>query len=248
MKRNRWQLRVFAGLLFAILAFNGAGFTVTETLRRLGPVPLGEHITYSTLVVDRDQKLLRPFITRDGYWRLPVSHKDVDPRFLAMLIAYEDRRFHAHGGVDPMALARAAWQALANGRIVSGGSTLTMQVARLLEPRPARSVSDKLAEMIRAVQIEQRLSKSQILNLYLTLAPYGGNIEGTRAASLAYFGKEPRRLSTAESALLVALPQAPESPPPGPPPETRRSRPQPRHRQAGETRPRQPGPVASRFA
>jgi penicillin-binding protein 1C len=211
MKRNRWQLRLFAGLLFAILAINGAGFTVTETLRRLGPVPLGEQITYSTLVVDRDQKLLRPFITRDGYWRLPVSHKDVDPRFLAMLIAYEDRRFHAHGGVDPMALARAAWQALANGRIVSGGSTLTMQVARLLEPRPARSMSDKLAEMIRAVQIEQRLSKSQILDLYLTLAPYGGNIEGTRAASLAYFGKEPRRLSTAESALLVALPQAPES-------------------------------------
>jgi penicillin-binding protein 1C len=211
MKRKIWQLRLYAGLLFAILGVNAVGFTATETLRRLGPVPLGETITYSTLVVDRNGKLLRPFITKDGYWRLPVTSKEVDPRFLQMLIAYEDKRFHKHGGVDPKAVLRAAWLAVTSGRIVSGGSTLTMQVARLLEPRPARSLSDKLAEMIRAVQIEQRLSKQQILDLYLTLAPYGGNIEGTRAASLAYFGKEPRRLSTAESALLVALPQAPES-------------------------------------
>lgn len=211
MTRKSWQLRLYAGLLFAILLVNAAGFTLTETLRRLGPVPLGETITFSTLVVDKDGKLLRPFITKDGFWRLPVTSAEVDPRFLAMLIAYEDRRFYAHGGVDPRALLRAAWQAVTSGRIVSGGSTLTMQVARLLEPRPERRLSDKLAEMIRAIQIEQRLSKQQILDLYLTLAPYGGNIEGTRAASLAYFGKEPRRLSTAESALLVALPQAPES-------------------------------------
>lgn len=204
-------MRLYAGLLFGLLAVNAAGFTMSETLRRLGPVPLGQHITYSTLVTDRDGKLLRPFITRDGYWRLPVSNEDVDPRFLAMLIAYEDKRFHEHGGVDPLALLRALWQAASHGRVVSGGSTLTMQVARLLEPRPARSLADKLAEMIRAVQLEQHLSKQQILDLYLALAPYGGNIEGTRAASLAYFGKEPKRLSTAESALLVALPQAPET-------------------------------------
>jgi penicillin-binding protein 1C len=209
--RSRWPLRLYAGLLFAILAVNALGLTLTETLRRLGPVPLGENITFSTLVVDRNGKLLRPFITKDGFWRLPVTGEDVDPRFLAMLIAYEDKRFFDHAGVDPWALVRAAWQALTNGHIVSGGSTLTMQVARLLEPRPERSFRDKLAEMIRAVQIEQRLSKKQILDLYLTLAPYGGNIEGTRAASLAYFGKEPKRLSTAEGAMLVALPQAPET-------------------------------------
>ena len=209
--RGRWPLRLYAGLLTVLLAINVAGFTVTETLRRLGPVPLGENITYSTLVVDRNGKLLRPFITKDGFWRLPVTSADVDPRFLAMLIAYEDKRFYEHGGVDPRAIARAVWQALSHGRIVSGGSTLTMQVARLLEPRPERRISDKLAEMIRATQLESRLSKQQILDLYLTLAPYGGNIEGTRAASLAYFGKEPKRLSTAEGALLVALPQAPES-------------------------------------
>ena len=204
-------MRLYAGLLGAVLVVNAVGFTATEVLRRLGPVPLGEDITYSTLVVDRDGKLLRPFITRDGYWRLPVSSKDVDPRFLAMLIAYEDKRFYAHHGVDPKAIARAGWQALTHGRIVSGGSTLTMQVARLLEPRPQRRFTDKIAEMIRAVQIERRLTKQQILDLYLQLAPYGGNVEGTRAASLAYFGKEPRRLSTAEAAMLVALPQAPES-------------------------------------
>ena len=210
MTRGTWQLRLYAGLLCGLLLVNAAGFTVTETLRRLGPVPLGDGIAYSTLVVDRGGRLLRPFITPDGYWRLPVSSAEVDPRFIAMLVAYEDKRFHAHNGVDPRALARAAWQALANGRIVSGGSTLTMQVARLLEPRPQRRLADKIAEMIRALQIERRLTKTEILDLYLALAPYGGNIEGMRAASLAYFGKEPKRLSTAEAALLVALPQAPE--------------------------------------
>ena len=204
-------MRLYVAALGAALVVNAAGLTLTEVLKRLGPVPLGEDITYSTLVTDRDGKLLRPFITRDGYWRLPVKADDVDPRLLRMLIAYEDKRFYEHLGIDPKALVRAAFQAVWNGRIVSGGSTLTMQVARLLEPRPARSLRDKLAEMIRAIQIEQRLSKQQILELYLALAPYGGNVEGTRAAALAYFGKEPRRLSTAEAAMLVALPQSPET-------------------------------------
>mgnify|MGYP006277362057 FL=1 len=210
-RRVTWPLRLYAGLLLVVLAVNAAGFAVGEVLRRMGPVPLGESITYSTLVTGRDGRLLRPFLTRDGYWRLPVTAGDVDDRYLRMLIAYEDKRFYSHRGIDPAALARAAFQALRHGRVVSGGSTLTMQVARLLEPRPRRSLADKLAEMIRALQIEQRLSKQQILDLYLALAPYGGNVEGLRAASLAYFGKEPARLSTAESALLVALPQAPES-------------------------------------
>lgn len=209
-RSGRWPLRLYVGLLGLLLMANAIGLPLTALLHRLGPPPLGEAITYSTLVTDRDGKLLRPFITRDGYWRLPVTAEDTDPRFTAMLIAYEDRRFHQHGGVDPWAMLRAAGQALWHGRVVSGGSTLTMQVARLLEPRPARSLADKLAEMIRARQIEQRLSKAEILDLYLALAPYGGNIVGIRAASLAYFGKEPKRLSTAEAAMLVALPQSPE--------------------------------------
>jgi penicillin-binding protein 1C len=208
---GRWPLRLYVGLLGLIFVVNAVGLPLTAFLRKLGPPPLGEAITFSTLVTDRDGQLLRPFITADGYWRLPVTVANVDPRFLKMLIAYEDKRFYEHRGVDPRALLRAAAQAVWNGHIVSGGSTLTMQVARLLEPRPARSLADKFAEIVRAIQIERRLSKTEILDLYLSLAPYGGNVEGTRAATLAYFGKEPRRLSTAESAMLVALPQSPET-------------------------------------
>ncbi|MDQ0394166.1 penicillin-binding protein 1C [Labrys monachus] len=206
------RVHVLCALLFtAIIAVNAVGFTLSEVLRRLGPVPLGEAITYSPLVVDRDGRLLRPFTTADGYWRLPARPGDVDRRFLSMLIAYEDKRFYSHHGVDPAALLRAGWQLVRHGHVVSGGSTLTMQVARLLEPRPERTFAAKAAEMVRAWQIENRLSKDQILTLYLALAPYGGNLEGTRAASLAYFGKEPKHLSTAEAAMLVALPQAPET-------------------------------------
>ncbi|MDE3177966.1 MAG: penicillin-binding protein 1C [Pseudomonadota bacterium] len=164
----------------------------------------------STLVLDRDGRLLRPFTMANGRWRLPVTHTQVDPRYLAMLIAYEDARFRRHHGVDFAALARAAAQIATHGRIVSGGSTLTMQVARLIEPRP-RSFSTKLRQMARAWTIERRISKDGVLDRYLTLAPFGGNLEGVRAASLAYFGVEPRRLSVAEAALLVALPQAPEA-------------------------------------
>ncbi|MFN8831140.1 MAG: penicillin-binding protein 1C [Labrys sp. (in: a-proteobacteria)] len=200
----------FAAVLAAIVATTGVGFAVSEFVRGLGPPTLGERIDYSPLVVDRQGRLLRPFTTSGGLWRLPASPRDVDRRFLDLLIAYEDRRFYDHPGVDVMALCRAAAQALWNGRVVSGGSTLTMQVARLLEPRPERTLRAKAAEIVRAIQLEQRLSKDQILSLYLALAPYGGNIEGIRAATLAYFGKEPKRLSTAEAALLVALPQSPE--------------------------------------
>jgi penicillin-binding protein 1C len=206
------RVHILCALLFtAIIAVNAGGFALSEALRRLGPVPLGDAITYSPLVVDRDGKLLRPFTTADGYWRLPARPDDVDRRFVSMLVAYEDKRFYSHHGIDPVAMLRASWQMLRHGHVISGGSTLTMQVARLLEPRPSRSFADKAAEMLRAVQLENRLSKEQILQLYLALAPYGGNLEGTRAASLAYFGKEPKRLSTAEAAMLVALPQAPES-------------------------------------
>ncbi len=176
----------------------------------LGPAPLGENLAYSTLVVDRDGRLLRPYTTPQGRWRLPATRDSVDPRLTAMLLAYEDKRFASHHGVDVLALGRAAQQLVTSGRIVSGASTLTMQVARLLEPRAERSFTAKLRQMVRAVEIERRLSKDEILALYFSLAPYGGNLEGIRAASLAYFGKEPRRLTLGEAALLVALPQSPE--------------------------------------
>lgn len=174
------------------------------------PPPIDVAATFSKEVLDRDGRLLRAFATRDGLWRLKTTAADVDPQFIRMLVAYEDRRFHEHAGIDPLALLRAAGQFVTNGRIVSGASTLSMQVARLIEPRENRSMLAKLRQMARAIQLERRLSKAEILDLYLTLAPYGGNLEGVRAASLAWFGKEPKRLSVAEAALLVALPQLPE--------------------------------------
>jgi penicillin-binding protein 1C len=173
-------------------------------------VPLGEGLKYSTAVLDRDGKLLRAYTTAEGRWRLPARSEDIDPRFLDLLFAYEDKRFRTHHGVDPLALARAVAQLGTHGRIVSGASTLTMQVARLLEPRTERSLAAKLRQIVRAIEMERLLSKEEILALYLSLAPYGGNLEGVRAASLAYFGKEPRRLTLGEAALLVALPQSPE--------------------------------------
>jgi penicillin-binding protein 1C len=179
-------------------------------LNSLGPLDLRAARAGSTVVVDRDGRLLRAFTMANGRWRLPVTHTQVDPRYLAMLIAYEDARFRRHDGVDFLALGRATLQMATHGRIVSGASTLTMQVARLMEPRP-RSFSAKLRQMARAWQIERRVSKDGVLDRYLTLAPFGGNLEGVRAASLAYFGKEPRRLTIGEAALLAALPQATEA-------------------------------------
>jgi penicillin-binding protein 1C len=178
----------------------------------LGPLPLAQAQQVSTSVVDRNGKLLRAYAMADGRWRLPVDARTgVDPGYLKLLLAYEDRRFRSHAGVDPLALGRAALQLVTRGHIVSGGSTITMQLARLMEPRRERSVYAKLRQMVRAIEIERQLSKDQILDLYLALAPFGGNLEGIRAASIGYFGKEPKRLSLAESALLVALPQSPET-------------------------------------
>lgn len=165
----------------------------------------------STEVLDRDGQLLRAYTVADGLWRLKTSLNEVDPTFIAMLISYEDKRFYNHAGVDPRALIRATWQALWNRQVVSGGSTLTMQVARLLEDSGTGSWHGKLRQMRLALALERRLSKHQILDLYLTHAPYGGNIEGLRAATRTYFGKEPKRLTPAQAALLVALPQAPET-------------------------------------
>ncbi len=165
----------------------------------------------SVEVRDRDNILLRAYTVEDGRWRLNVTPEQVDPRFVEMLIAYEDKRFFQHRGVDGWAVLRAGKQALTNGKVISGASTLTMQVARLLEQSGTGAWGGKLRQLRVALRLEQVLSKQEILQLYLTLAPYGGNIEGVRAASLSYFGKEPRRLTAAQSALLVALPQAPEA-------------------------------------
>jgi penicillin-binding protein 1C len=203
---KRWRA-VLVGLcgFFAVTAI-----ALAVWVHSLGPAPAGQGLEVSHVVLDRDGHVLRAYATKEGRWRLPATPDDVDPRFLKMLFAYEDQHFYTHHGVDPVALIRAAWQLASEWHIVSGGSTITMQVARLLEPRERRSFYAKAQQIVRAVQIEQKLSKNEILSLYLTLAPYGGNLEGVRAASLAYFGHEPKRLTVAEAALLVALPQSPE--------------------------------------
>jgi penicillin-binding protein 1C len=198
-----------AALVLTLTALGVAAFIHYRP--SVGPLDLAAPSQGSRIVVDRNGQLLRAFTTPDGRWRLPILTDDVDPRFMAMLIAYEDHRFSTHHGVDFLSLGRAALQWANHGHIVSGGSTLTMQVARLIEPRAEKSIAAKLAQMLRAVEIEQTTSKTGVLTLYLALAPYGGNIEGLRAASLAYFGHEPKRLSVAEAALLVALPQSPET-------------------------------------
>ncbi len=200
---GRWALRASAtGLLAA------TGLLVAD---RLNPPDLSRYHARSAEVLDADGRLLRAFTTADDKWRLATTVADVDPLYLAMLKAYEDRRFDLHPGVDSFAVLRASGLLAANGRIVSGASTLSMQAARLLEhDRPEwRSWRAKARQALRAIQLEWRYSKAEVLAIYLTLTPMGGNLEGVRAASFAYFGKEPKRLTPAEAALLVALPQSP---------------------------------------
>ena len=192
---RRWRRIKLAGSVSAAAGLILMGAFAAWVIS-LGPLPLAQARQISMTIVDRNGKLLRAYAMADGRWRLPVDAKTgVDPGYLKLLLAYEDRRFRSHAGVDPLALGRAAFQLVTRGHIVSGGSTITMQLARLMEPRRERSVYAKLRQMVRALEIERQLNKDQILDLYLALAPFGGNLEGVRAASIAYFGKEPKRLS-----------------------------------------------------
>lgn len=161
-------------------------------------------------VLARDGTLLRAYTVSDGRWRLHATLEEVDRRYVDMLLAYEDKRFRSHPGIDWRASLRAVAQALRHGEVVSGGSTLSMQVARILEDGTTGQWQGKIRQVRVALAMERRLGKKAILELYLNRAPFGGNLEGVRAAALAYFGKEPRRLTPAEAALLVALPQSPE--------------------------------------
>ena len=172
------------------------------------PPPLPKARDTSTLVVARDGTPLRAFADRNGVWRYPATMESVSPLYLQALLNYEDRWFWKHPGVNPWALLRAGGQWLRGGRIVSGGSTLTMQVARILDPH-TRTPWGKAKQLLRALQLEAHLSKREILQLYLERAPFGGTIEGVEAASWAYLGKPASRLSQAEAALLAVLPQSP---------------------------------------
>lgn len=202
---RRLILALAAGLWLAALGRDGFDRWVAATEIPSLALPTGAE------VLDRKGELLRAYTVEDGRWRLASDLAGVDPFFIRLLLDYEDKRFYQHGGVDPRAMLRAVGQALWRGHVVSGGSTLTMQVARLLEASGTGRLQGKLRQIRLALALERRLSKDQILSLYLLLAPYGGNVEGLRAASLTYFGKEPRRLTPSEAALLVAIPQSPEN-------------------------------------
>ncbi|SFV62009.1 Multimodular transpeptidase-transglycosylase [hydrothermal vent metagenome] len=189
---------LFFYLVFLILDKSYPIDIETKILEDTSPVLLFSNMHWAYVKTNKEDK-----------WRLPLTLSQIDPSFIQLLLSYEDHRFYSHYGVDPLAMFRALGQWLRFGHIVSGGSTITMQLAKLLHPRP-RTLSAKLIEMFRAVQLEQYYSKDKILEAYLTLAPYGGNIEGIMASSLRYFNKKPYALDASQMALLVALPQSPE--------------------------------------
>nr|WP_314927789.1 penicillin-binding protein 1C [Aeromonas piscicola] len=174
--------------------------------RAFPPPPLDP--AFARVVLDIKGRPLRAFADTSGVWRYPVTLEQVSPRYIEALLGYEDRHFWRHPGVNPVAMVRGVWQWLRYGRAVSGGSTLTMQVARLIEPYH-RSVPGKLRQMARALQLEWHYDKRTLLTVYLNRAPFGGNLEGVQAASFAYLGKSAAKLTHAEAALLAVLPQAP---------------------------------------
>ena len=200
MRRLGWG--ALGGLVLLVVA--------ALVLDRMFPPDLSRMAVLGTDIRDREGRVIALLPAQGGVWRFRTSGEQVAPVFRDLLIAVEDKRFWWHFGVDPLALARAAAQWLRHGRIISGGSTLSMQAARLLEPRP-RTLRAKLIEMARAVQLEARLGKPGVLDIWLTLAPYGGNLEGVRAGSLAWFGVPPEALEPAQAALMVAIPRRPEA-------------------------------------
>ncbi len=174
---------------------------------RLWPLPLPKD-DLARVVLAEDGTPLWRFADANGVWRYPVTNQQVSPYYLEALLTYEDRWFYSHPGVNPLALVRASWQNLRGARVVSGGSTLSMQVARLLDPH-SRTLPGKFRQLWRTLQLEWHLSKDEILSLYLNRAPFGGTLQGVAAASWAYLGKSPQNLTRAEAALLAVLPQAP---------------------------------------
>jgi len=176
------------------------------------PLPPSRDRLHSNVILSTEGERLATRISQDGYWRETVQLSDIDPKLIDVLLAYEDQRFWSHWGVDPLALARALFDGVRTGRLSSGASTLTMQTARLMYPELGqKTVWAKLRQMLMALRLEYHLSKTQILQIYFTLAPYGGNVEGIKAGAYAWLNRAPNRLTFREAAFFVALPQSPES-------------------------------------
>jgi len=166
------------------------------------------HDPYSTILEDRDGKLMGALIAADGQWRFPKG-KEVPEKFRDAILTFEDKRFNYHPGVDILSLARATQQNIKSGSIISGGSTITMQVVRLARKNKTRTFFEKFIEIVLSTRLELRYSKNEILNLYAAHAPFGGNVVGLEAACWRYFGREASQLSWADAALLAVLPNNP---------------------------------------
>lgn len=207
MKRNRPRRRKWIRRLLWLAVSPLLLFALFLLVDWLFPLPLPQD-RGARIVLAEDGTPLWRFADDNGVWRYPVSMNEVSPLYVEALLTYEDRWFYRHPGVNPLALMRAAWQNLSSQRVVSGGSTISMQVARLIEPH-ARTMPGKLRQIWRTLQLEWHLPKTEILTLYLNRAPYGGTLEGIAAASWAYLDKPPAQLTAAEAALLVVLPQSP---------------------------------------
>lgn len=194
-------------LLFVLLFLGFLSFLILDVLI---PLPMEEFKErhFAQVVVDQSGQPLRSFADSKGVWRYPVALSEVSPNYIEALLSYEDRYFYQHFGVNPLAVIRALGQRISEGRFVSGASTLTMQVARILKPHD-KTLTGKMAQMFRALQLEWHYSKEEILTFYLNYAPFGGPIEGVQAASYVYLGKPASQLSHSEAALLAVLPQAP---------------------------------------
>ena len=200
--QKRWYLIAFFLIPFCLFLLANWFFSLPK--EKLQPLP-------STVVMDRNGVWLRAFTSPDDdIWRLPeTSLEAISPRLQTAMLTYEDQWFYHHWGINPVSIVSATVDNLKAGKIVRGGSTITMQLARLMEPKN-RTLQNKFIEMFRALQLELTYTKSEILTFYFNMLPYGGNIVGSGAAARLYFNKPQSALSLGEAALLAAIPNSPE--------------------------------------
>ena len=202
--QNRWK-KIF----FFIVVIPFFGFFILNII-----FPLKVRIDYSQIVTASDGTVIHAFLTKDQKWRMMTEQKEISPQLKKAILYKEDKWFYYHYGINPFALMRAGFNNLFHLKRTSGASTITMQVARMLQPK-GRTYSNKIVEMFRATQLEMHYSKDEILQMYLNLVPYGGNIEGIKAASILYFGRMPDKLSLAQITTLAVIPNRPVSLKPG---------------------------------
>jgi penicillin-binding protein 1C len=200
LKKLQWKSISFGLIGFLILC--------VSLLDVVFPLPTA--ISYSQTVYASNGEILHVFLSRDDKWRMKVETKDISPLLKKAIIEKEDRWFYWHFGVNPASILRALVDNIAKGYTTSGASTISMQCARLLEPK-GRTITNKLREVLRAIQLELHYNKDELLGLYLNLLPYGGNIEGVKSASMMYFGTEPEKLSLAQIMTLAVIPNKPTS-------------------------------------